>query len=64
MNYEMLAGFLVGMLITIISFIVLGSYCYFASLSRKLFLKEISQKRINKAAGTVMAAAGIYVILK
>ena len=51
-------------LITMVSFTVLGSYCYFASLSRKLYINETSEKKINKAAGTVMAATGIYVMLK
>ncbi len=51
-------------LITLVSFTVLGSYCYFASLSRKLFIRETSQKKINKAAGALMTATGIYVLIK
>jgi threonine/homoserine/homoserine lactone efflux protein len=52
------------LLIALVSFAVLGSYCYFASLSRKLFIKEKSNKRINRAAGAIMSATGVYIVLK
>lgn len=51
-------------LIGLVSFIVLGSYCYFASLSRKLFINKSLQKKVNKAAGSIMMATGTYIILK
>jgi threonine/homoserine/homoserine lactone efflux protein len=52
------------LLIALVSFAVLGSYCYFACLSRKFFIKGKSQKKINKAAGAVMSATGAYIVLK
>ncbi len=52
------------LLIALLSFAVLGSYCYFASLSRKLIIKETSQKKINKIAGVIMSATGTYIVLK
>jgi threonine/homoserine/homoserine lactone efflux protein len=52
------------LLIALVSFAVLGPYCYFASLSRKLFIKEKAQKRINKSAGVIMSATGAYIVLK
>lgn len=52
------------LLIAIVSFIVLGGYCYFASLSRKLITTSKAAKRFNRGAGAVMTATGIYVITK
>ncbi len=47
-----------------ISFIVTGSYCYFASLSRNFLLKNDTHKYINRVAGFVMCLVGCYVIIK
>jgi threonine/homoserine/homoserine lactone efflux protein len=51
-------------LITLVSFSVVGTYSYIASLSHKIRMSGKMQKRINQGAGFIMAAVGIYVIIK
>ena len=51
-------------LIAMVSFIVLGTYCYIASLSHKIKMSDTLQKRINQVAGIVMIIIGLYVIIK
>lgn len=50
-------------LITLVSFSVVGTYSYIASLSHKIRMSGKMQKRLNQAAGFVMMAVGIYVII-
>jgi threonine/homoserine/homoserine lactone efflux protein len=51
-------------LIAIVSFSVLGTYCYIASLSKKVHMGRGWQKRINQVAGLVMITVGIFIIAK
>jgi len=55
---------LMMVLIALVSFSVLGTYCYIASLSQKINMSERLQKRINQFAGLVMITVGFYVMLK
>ncbi len=50
-------------ILILVSFSVVGTYSYIASLSHKIQMSEKIQKRINQAAGFVMSAVGIYVII-
>jgi threonine/homoserine/homoserine lactone efflux protein len=50
-------------LIALVSFTVLGTYSYIASLSHKIRISEKKQKMINQAAGLIMAFVGLYVII-
>jgi threonine/homoserine/homoserine lactone efflux protein len=50
-------------LITLVSFSVVGTYSYIASLSHKIRMSGKMQKRLNQAAGFVIMAVGIYVII-
>lgn len=50
-------------ILALVSFSVVGTYSYIASLSHKIQMSEKMQKRINQAAGFVMSAVGIYVII-
>ena len=52
------------MLIAFVSFSVLGTYCYIASLSKKINMSEGWQKRMNQVAGFIMIIVGIYIIAK
>jgi len=52
------------MLIAIVSFSVLGAYCYIASLSKKVSTNTRWHKRIHQTAGLVMVAVGVIVITK
>lgn len=54
--------FIMVILIALVSFIVLGTYSYIASLSHKLNMSGKWNKRINQIAGLVMITAGILVI--
>jgi threonine/homoserine/homoserine lactone efflux protein len=50
-------------IIALVSFSVVGTYSYIASLSHKIRMSEKMQKRINQAAGLVMIAVGIYIMI-
>jgi len=52
------------MLIAFVSFSVVGTYCYIASLSKKAEMSRNWQKRINQVAGIVMITVGIFIIAK
>ena len=52
------------MLIALISFCVLGTYSYIASLSNRVNMSKGLQKRINQIAGIVMITVGIFIIVK
>ena len=51
-------------LIPLVSFLVVGSYSYVASLSHKINMSDKLQSRINKTAGLVMMLVGVFVIIK
>jgi len=51
-------------LIPIVTFVVVGSYSYVASLSHKIDMSDKIQRRINKTAGIVMMIVGVFVIIK
>jgi threonine/homoserine/homoserine lactone efflux protein len=52
------------MLIALVSFSVLGTYCYIASLSKKINMSNRWQKRISQVARLVMITVGIFIIAK
>jgi len=49
-------------LIALVSFSVVGTYSYVASLSNKVPMSSAWQKRINQTAGLVMITVGLFVI--
>jgi len=51
-------------LIPSVTFLVVGSYSYVASLSHKTNMSDKLQSRINKTAGLVMMIVGVFVIIK
>jgi threonine/homoserine/homoserine lactone efflux protein len=50
------------MLIAVVSVSVLGTYCYIASLSRKISMTEQLQKRLNWTGGIVLMIVGLYIL--
>ena len=50
-------------LIPLVSFLVVGTYSYIASLSHKMELSGKMQTRTNQAAGIVLATVGIFVMI-
>ena len=50
--------------IILIAYMVTGTYCYVASLSRKFFVGTKIVERINKVAGIILGLIGCYMILK
>ena len=50
-------------ILVLVSFSVVGTYSYIASLSHRIQMSEKMQKWINQTAGFVMSAVGIYVII-
>jgi threonine/homoserine/homoserine lactone efflux protein len=56
--------FIMVILIALVSFIVLGTYSYIASLSNKFNISGKRYKRINQTAGVIMIIAGLLIILK
>jgi threonine/homoserine/homoserine lactone efflux protein len=51
-------------LIAAISYIVVGSYCYAASLSKKIMTKSSYKRKLDNLAGFTIIAAGCYIIIK
>ncbi len=51
------------LVIASVSFIVVGGYCYFASLTHKIQMDPALIGRINKTAGVVLMAVGLYVAI-
>lgn len=47
-----------------LSFLITGSYCYIASLSRKHLIGNLIYEKINIISGLIMCAIGVYIILK
>ena len=43
---------------------VLGTYAYLASRARKMFTSKRSVRRLNRAAGSVMVAAGVTIAVR
>jgi len=43
---------------------VLGTYAYLASRARKMFTNKHSIRRLNRAAGSVMVAAGVAIAVR
>jgi threonine/homoserine/homoserine lactone efflux protein len=54
---------LMMVLIGLVSFSVVGTYSYIASLTHKIQMNEAMQKRTNQAAGIVMMVVGVYVMV-
>jgi threonine/homoserine/homoserine lactone efflux protein len=52
------------LLIAVVSFSVLGTYSYIASLSHKVSMSDRWRKGINQVAGVVMIIVGLFVIVK
>jgi threonine/homoserine/homoserine lactone efflux protein len=50
-------------IIALVSFSVVGTYSYIASLSHKIQMSGNMQKRTNQAAGFIMITVGIYVMI-
>jgi threonine/homoserine/homoserine lactone efflux protein len=48
-------------IITAVLVAVLGTYAYLASRARKMFASKRSVRRLNRAAGSVMVAAGVTI---
>ena len=55
---------LVAVIITLVLSGVLITYAYLASRARKLFTNERAVKRLNRAAGGVMVAAGVAIAVR
>jgi threonine/homoserine/homoserine lactone efflux protein len=55
---------LMAAIIVSVSFLVLGTYCYFASLSRKLISDQKANAYINRVGGFLMFTTGLYIVLK
>jgi threonine/homoserine/homoserine lactone efflux protein len=51
-------------LIALVSFGVLGTYSYIASLTNKFGLRRKWNKRINRVSGLVMITAGIFILVR
>ncbi len=49
---------------TLLIAVVVGPYCYFASLTHKLEMAPATIDRINKTAGPVLTAVEVYVAIK
>ncbi|OGU35439.1 MAG: hypothetical protein A2068_07920 [Ignavibacteria bacterium GWB2_35_6b] len=63
-NIKMMEIVAIVFIVAIVSYAVIGTYCYLA-LKAKLFVKnEKTISKINKTAGAVMAGAGTYIIIK
>jgi threonine/homoserine/homoserine lactone efflux protein len=51
-------------IITIVLGCVLGTYAFLASRARRMFTNQQAVKRLNRAAGGVMVAAGVAIAIR
>ena len=66
-NLSTLAVYDLAIIVAIITAVltgVLGSYAYLASRARKMFTRRRSIRRLNRAAGGVMVAAGVTIAVR
>jgi threonine/homoserine/homoserine lactone efflux protein len=61
---RLIDALLMMVLIAFVSFTVVGTYSYIASLTHKIQMSEKMQTRTNQAAGFVMATVGIFVMIQ
>jgi threonine/homoserine/homoserine lactone efflux protein len=54
---------LMMVLIGLVSFSVVGTYSYIASLTHKIQMSETMQKRTNQSAGFIMVIVGLFVVI-
>ena len=54
---------IMAMIIAVVSFSVLGTYSYIASLSHKISMNVLWQKRVNQTAGIVMIIVGVLILI-
>lgn len=59
--YEIMAMIFI---ISAISFIVIGAYCYLAIMSKSLLAKKRFQSKVTLTSGMIMVSAGSYIIFK
>ena len=59
--YEVIA---IIFIITAVSFIVIGSYCYLAIVSKSILMRKQVQRRINTVSGLIMIAVGSFILFK
>ncbi len=51
-------------IITIVLGCVLGTYAFLASRARRMFTNQQAVRRLNRAAGGVMVAAGVAIAIR
>ncbi len=59
--YEVVA---IIFIIFAVSFIVIGSYCYLATVSKSILMRKQYQNRINAVSGMTMITVGVFIIFK
>ena len=67
LDLSTLTVFDLAMVVAIITTVlvgVLGTYAYLASRARKMFTRARSVRRLNRAAGSVMVAAGVAIAVR
>ena len=63
-DVRLIDALLMMVLIALVSFSVVGTYSYIASLTHKIQMSEKMQTRTNQAAGCVLAIVGIFVMIR
>jgi threonine/homoserine/homoserine lactone efflux protein len=67
LDLSTLTGFDLAIVVAIITAVlvgVLGTYAYLASRARQMFTQKRSVRRLNRAAGSVMVAAGVAIAVR
>lgn len=62
-NVNVINASAMAAIIALVSFTVVGTYCYLASLSRN-FINDKNSGKIGKVSGTVLSITGGYLIIK
>lgn len=52
------------LIISVVSFVVIGLYCYLAIISKSILIKKKYQNKVNFSSGIIMILVGSYIILK
>lgn len=51
-------------IVAVVSFVIVGLYCYLASISKKILFKGNSNNKIGKLSGVILGITGGYIIAK
>jgi threonine/homoserine/homoserine lactone efflux protein len=63
-NIKMIEVITLILLIAVVSYFIIGGYCYLASATKRIFKRKSFERKLNELSGLTMLITGCYIILK